>query len=299
MQSNKIVVCGATGNQGGAVAAALLRSGRWSVAALTRDPDTEKARALAASGAEVVQADLSDMASLRDAFDGAFGVFAVTQPWSYERRVFDTGAEMRQGKNIVWACLEAGVPHVVYSSLINLTGSPSGVPWIDSKLVLEELFRKYLPVTMIIRPALYMEHIGSQLLKVSGKVIRGRFGADARVPYIALQDIGISAARLFDAPDTYKGTKQVLAGDLVTGNEVAAMLSGLAGDRHFSYRAQFGPGLRIFQPRFFAMRRFFEAQGISLFEEDVPHAGYPTLPVEPLPIKEFLEKAACRLLGPA
>ncbi|GAA4917353.1 hypothetical protein [Mucilaginibacter defluvii] len=121
-----------------------------------------------------------------------------------------------------------------------MTGSPSGVPWIDSKLVLKELFRKYLPGTMIILPALYMEHIGSQLLKVSGKVIKGRFGADARVPYIALQDIGISAAWLFDAPDTYKGTKQVLAGDLVTGNELAAMLSGLAGDRHFSYQAQFG-----------------------------------------------------------
>lgn len=292
MQSNKIVVCGATGNQGGAVAAALLRSGRWSLTALARDPASEAAKALAASGAEVVQADLSDMASLRNAFDGAFGVFAVTQPWSYERGVFDTAAEIRQGKNIIWACLEAGVPHIVYSSLINMTGSPSGVSWIDSKLVSEELFGKYLPDTMIIRPALFMEHIGSQLLKISGQVIKGRFGAGAPVPYIALKDIGTSAARLFDVPDTYEGTKQVLAGDLVTGNELAAMLSGLAGDRHFSYQAQFGPGLRIFQPRFFAMRRFFEAQGRSLFEGNVPDAGVPKLPVDTLPVKEFLGKAA-------
>ncbi|GAA4917346.1 NmrA family NAD(P)-binding protein [Mucilaginibacter defluvii] len=57
-------------------------SGCWSVTALTRDPDTDAAEALAASGAEVVQADLSDMASLRNACDG---VFAVTQPRSYER----------------------------------------------------------------------------------------------------------------------------------------------------------------------------------------------------------------------
>lgn len=236
MHSPKIVVCGATGNQGGAVAAALLKKGGWSVTALTRDPGSAAAQALAGLGAEVVAADLLEVGSLARAFQGAYGVFCLTQPWSYQRGMFDTGIEIRQGKNQVWACLETGVPEVVYSSMLNVYGNRSRVPYIDSKLVLEDLFARYIPRTMIVRPALYMENIGTSLLRISGDKILGRFGRDAGVPYIALSDIGSSVAELFASPEIYAGTRSLLAGDIVTGHELAFLLSGSLGGRPYCLR---------------------------------------------------------------
>ncbi len=75
-----VLVTGATGQQGGAVARQLLARGH-KVKAMTRKPDGDNAKALAELGAEVVQGDLDDAASLERAIDGAWGVFAVQNSW--------------------------------------------------------------------------------------------------------------------------------------------------------------------------------------------------------------------------
>ncbi|TQV93277.1 NmrA-like family protein [Cordyceps javanica] len=78
--SKTIVVLGATGNQGGSVASTFLRNPEWRVRAVTRDAASAKAASLRSRGAEVVEADLDDPASLRAAFAGAHAVYAVTDP---------------------------------------------------------------------------------------------------------------------------------------------------------------------------------------------------------------------------
>ena len=106
MAESFVVVCGATGNQGGAAVEALLRRGRFQVRALARDP--RKAAALAGRGVEVVTGDLSDTESLARAFAGSAGVFGVTQPWSSDYRKADVEKELIQGRSLVEAASRSG-----------------------------------------------------------------------------------------------------------------------------------------------------------------------------------------------
>jgi len=113
-----VLVTGATGNQGGAAAARLLTAG-WRVRALTRDPASRAARALAGAGAEVTAGDLDDPGSLRAATDGAYGVFSVQQgalsspPVRFED-------EVRRGRNVVDAAAVAGAEHLVGCGTVGL-----------------------------------------------------------------------------------------------------------------------------------------------------------------------------------
>src|SRR3954454_22951560 len=110
-----IAVVGSTGAQGGGLCRAILddSSHEFSCRAVTRDPDKENARALAAKGAEVVRADLDDVESLKQAFAGAYGVYAVTNFWEH----FSAEKEKAQAKNIADAAKAAGVKHVIWSTL--------------------------------------------------------------------------------------------------------------------------------------------------------------------------------------
>jgi len=104
----RVLVTGATGNQGGAVADHLLKGGEFAVRALTRDPEKPAARALAGRGAEVVEGDLDDRASLDRALAGVYGVFSVQNFWEtgYER-------EVEQGERMADAARDAEVDHSV------------------------------------------------------------------------------------------------------------------------------------------------------------------------------------------
>ncbi len=116
MADKKIIaILGATGSQGGGLARAILkdRMGVFAVRALTRDPDSEKARELAKLGAEVVKADANSMASLRKAFDGAFGAFCVTFFWEH----FLPEKELAQAAAMATAAKMAGIKHAIWSTL--------------------------------------------------------------------------------------------------------------------------------------------------------------------------------------
>ncbi len=122
-----IVVTGATGRQGGAVTRHLLTAG-WQVRALTRNPTSKRAQALAASGVAVVQGDMGEAASLRPAFAGAYGVYSVQNPY-----ISGPEAEVHQGTTVADVAQEVGVQHLVYGSAG--TGRPgTGIPSWETKL---------------------------------------------------------------------------------------------------------------------------------------------------------------------
>ena len=110
-----IAVLGATGSQGSGLVRAILAdpNGGFSARAITRDPSKDKAKALAAAGAEVVSADLDNVESLKKAFAGAHGVYAVTNFWEH----FSGEKEIQQAKNIAEAAKAAGAKHVIWSTL--------------------------------------------------------------------------------------------------------------------------------------------------------------------------------------
>ena len=114
-EAKVIAIAGATGAQGGGLARAILDQphGGFRARALTRDPKSDKARALAARGAEVVVADLDDPASLRAAFDGAYGAYCVTNFWEH----FSPEKEQAQARNLAEAAAAAGLKHVIWSTL--------------------------------------------------------------------------------------------------------------------------------------------------------------------------------------
>ena len=119
--SKLLVILGATGNQGGSVIKSILSDPKaakqFQLRGVTRDTSSAKAQALASKGVEVVSANVDDTASLKKAFEGAYGIFALTDFWAAK----DGAKETQQGKNIADACKATGVEHLVYSTLENVT----------------------------------------------------------------------------------------------------------------------------------------------------------------------------------
>src|SRR6267142_6760974 len=147
-----ILVTGATGQQGGAVARELLAR-KHTVRAMTRNPESDAAQALARQGAEVVKGDLNDAASLRRALQGAWGVFAVQNTW-------EAGVEGEevQGKRIAELARKAGVQHYVYTS-VGSAHRRTGIPHFENKARIEETVRGLgFPSYTILRPVFFMEN---------------------------------------------------------------------------------------------------------------------------------------------
>jgi uncharacterized protein YbjT (DUF2867 family) len=145
-----IVVTGATGLQGGAVTRQLLAQG-WRVRGLTRNARSKPAAALAASGAEVVQGDMADPATLGPVFAGAYGVYSVQNTL-----LSGVQGEIQQGKNVADAARQANVQHVVYGSA-GTGARNTGVPSWDSKLVIEDHMKAIELPLIILRPMAFME----------------------------------------------------------------------------------------------------------------------------------------------
>jgi uncharacterized protein YbjT (DUF2867 family) len=206
-----VVVCGATGRQGGAIARHLLAAG-WPVRALTRDPESPKARALGDSGAEVVKADMTDRASLDRAFAGVHGVFNVQNP-----QIAGFDGEVAQGRNVADAAKAAGVGHLVYGSAG--MGRPTGVPSWDSKVIIADHMRGLgLPIT-VLRPMAFMELMTDKDFypQVSvWHVMPKLMGWNRPLPWLAADDVGAIGARAFADPDRFVGQEIPLAGDVRT-----------------------------------------------------------------------------------
>jgi uncharacterized protein YbjT (DUF2867 family) len=214
-----ILVSGATGIQGGAVARELARRG-FRVRGLTRDPGSASALALRNAGIEPVQGDFDDPASLDRALNGAYGAFSVQQ-----YRGIGIDAEIRQGKSFADAARRAGIRHFVYTSVAKAPLN-TGVPQFDSKLVLEAYLREIgLPYT-VVRPASFMVWLQAARREAAAHgVIRGPLPAEQVRNYVAPEDIGRLVAEFFESPTVWLGETIELAGDAVSYAEAAVLLS--------------------------------------------------------------------------
>jgi uncharacterized protein YbjT (DUF2867 family) len=217
-----VLVTGATGNQGGAVARELLNRG-YSVRGLTRNPDSERAIALSDLGIEVVKGDFDDGVSLDVAMEGVFGVFAVTNYWEHG---FDR--EVAHGKQLVDAAVRAGIKHFVFTSVAGAE-SGTGLPHFESKAAIETyLVGSGLNYT-ILQPVEFLDNLRYE----RDEIMSGRF-VDPRDPgkrhqWIATRDIGFFAGEAFDNPDTWVGATEGIAGVDMTLAEFVAVLSEVTG----------------------------------------------------------------------
>lgn len=227
-----VVVLGATGQQGGSVAAALRADG-WNVRAVVRDVSNHRARPLSAAGVETVRGDLSDPESLRAAFSGAHGVFSV-QPNSGQAGADVTNEdEVRFGTAVADIAERSGIAHLVYSSAVT-AGSTTDVDHLDTKNRIETHVRKLDIASTVIRPATFMELLVTPEMGLDGGHLSFLMRPDQAMQFIAVRDIGRIVAAVFGSPDRYAGRTVEIAGDALTGNALAEHLTQAAG-RTISY----------------------------------------------------------------
>src|SRR5208337_758793 len=219
-----VLVTGATGQQGGAVARALLSRGHR-VKALTRKPDSDSARKLMSEGADLVTGDLGDAATVLNAASGVDAMYLMGN--SYES---GTEEETRQGIIAAEAAKVAGVGHLIYSSVAD-ANKKTGIPHFESKYIVEKHVAGLgIPYT-ISAPVAFMENI---VAPWSIGLLRQGTYAFAMPPkrvlqLVALADIGAFVAALAERRERVFGKRFDLAGDELSGEEQAKILSQAIG----------------------------------------------------------------------
>ncbi len=231
-----IAVLGATGAQGGGLVRAILNdgAGEFTARAITRNIDSDKAKALADMGAEVVAADIDDYESLKKAFTGAYGVYAVTNFWEH----FSPEKETAQAASIAKAAKATNVQHVIWSTLedtrnwvplddnrMPTLGGKYKVPHFDSKGEADKFFTEQgLPVTFLLT-SFYWEnfiYFGMAPKKgEDGKLSLSLPMGDKKLPSIAVEDIGKSAYEIFKRGNEFVGKTVGISGSQLSGQEMA------------------------------------------------------------------------------
>lgn len=245
MANKKIIaVVGATGAQGGGLVRAILndKSGAFAARALTRNVNAEKAKALAQQGVEVVAADIDDVESVKKAFDGAYGAFCVTNFWEH----FSAEKEVAQAKNMAQAAKQAGVQHVIWSTLedtrkwvpLSDNRMPTlhgkyKVPHFDGKGEADPLFAQAGVPTTLLLTSFYWDNLvyfgmGPKKGPDGTLAITMPMG-DKKLPGIAAEDIGKCALGLFKKGREYIGKTVGIAGEHLTGAQMAASLTKALG----------------------------------------------------------------------
>lgn len=220
-----ILVTGATGKQGGAVARELLLHG-YNVRAMTRKPAGPEARALEALGAEIVQADLDQPETLDRALAGVWGVFAVQNTW-------EAGVEREelQGKRFAEMAKNEGVEQFVYSS-VGSAHLKTGIPHFDNKARIEERVRELgFPSHVILRPVFFMENWISPSFRPgldAGKLAIA-LRPETRLQMLAVEDLGRYGRIAFEKHKELNGRAIDLAGDERTITETAQILGSALG----------------------------------------------------------------------
>ena len=239
-----IVIAGATGAQGGGLARAILNDPKseFAVRALTRDTNSEKAKALARKGAEVVAGDVDDVESLKRAFAGTYGAYCVTFFWNHfspEKEYADAGAmaqaaKLAGTKHVIWSTLEDTRKWVPLSDnrMPTLMGKYK-VPHFDAKGEANQLFGDLgLPTTYLLTSFYWDNFIyfGSGPKKgPDGKLALTLPMGDKKLPGIAAEDIGRCAYGIFKRGPEFIGKTVGIAGEHLTGSQMAAALSHALG----------------------------------------------------------------------
>ena len=239
-----IAVVGATGAQGGGLARAILAdpAGGFKARALTRKPDSDSAKKLAAQGAEVVACDLDDVESVKNAFAGAHGAYCVTNYWEH----FSPEKELAQARAMAAAAKAAGVRHAIWSTLEDtrkwvplsddrmptLMGRYK-VPHFDSKGSADHVFTDAgVPTTFLLTSFYWENFIGFGLgpkKGTDGRLTLTLPMEDKKLPGIAVEDIGRCAYGIFLRGGEYVGKTVGIAGQHLTGVQMAASLGKALG----------------------------------------------------------------------
>jgi uncharacterized protein YbjT (DUF2867 family) len=292
-----IAVIGSTGSQGGGLARAILSdpNGGFAVRAITRDTGKDKAKALASQGAELVSANLDDVESLKKAFAGAHGVYAVTNFWEH----FSGEKEKAQAKNIADAAKAAGVKHVIWSTLEDtrklmkpddkrmpmLQGSYR-VPHFDAKAEANAYFSG-LPVTYLVT-SFYWDNLymfGLAPKKGDDGVYSWTFPmGNSKLAGIAAEDIGKVAYGIFKAGQQHIGKTVGIVGENLTIKEMGDKLSKGLGIGPVQYNAVEADAYRGFgfpgadeMGNMFQVYRDFEKEVIAARSADVARQLNPQL----------------------
>jgi uncharacterized protein YbjT (DUF2867 family) len=254
-----ILVAGATGNQGGAVARSLLDRG-FRVRGLTRNPQKPEAQALTEQGVEIVQGDMEDRSAMDRVLEGAYGVFSVQNFWEagYDR-------EVQQGKTVADAAKAAGVEHFVYSSA-GSAHRQTGIPSFDSKWEVEEHVRQIgLPYT-ILRPVWFMHNWEGMREHILGGSLAQPLDPDKPFQQVAVADLGAFAAIAFERPDEWIGREVDLAGDEQTMPKMAETFGRVAGKEISYYQVSWDQFEEQMGEGYALMYRWFNDVG---FEADI------------------------------
>ena len=246
-----IAVVGATGMQGGGLVRAILAdpASGLTVRALTRDVHSDKAKELARLGAEVVAADVHDVESLKRAFAGASGAFCVTFFWAH----LSPEKEYAEAEAMAKAAKAAGVRHVIWSTLEDtrrwvplsdnrmptLMGNYK-VPHFDAKGEADQVFKQLGVPTTFLLTSFYWDNLiyfgMGPKPGPDGTLVFTLAMGEARLPGIAAEDIGKCALGIFKKRDAYLGKTVGIAGEHLTGSQMAAALSKALG-REVRYQA--------------------------------------------------------------
>lgn len=246
MSSKKIItVFGATGAQGGGLVRAIATdaNSEFLVRAVTRAPNSDKAKALTSLGADVVYGDLGNPETVHKALEGAYGAFFVTFYWAH----FSPEQEKAEAALFAQAAKQAGIKHAVWSTLEDtrelvpldddrmptLMGKYK-VPHFDAKGESNKFFMDAGVPTTFLHASFYWDNFiyfgAGPKRGEDGKLALTLPIGDAKMAGIAAEDIGKCVYGIFKKGNEYIGKKAGVAGEHLTGAEMAAALSKALGE---------------------------------------------------------------------
>ncbi len=270
-----VLVTGATGQQGGAVADHLLKAGH-TVRFLTRNPDGDAAGALASRGAQAFAGDFDHPESLKAAADGADTAYLMGTPFEA-----GTEAETEHGRTAIDAFRAAGVGHVVYSS-VGSADRATGIPHFESKFAVEQyLVEAGIPYS-ISGPVFFADNFLSpwMLPSIQAGNLAMALPADRKLQLVTLADIGEFGAELIERREAVFGKRYDIAGDELTGAEMADVLAKASG-RNIAYVELPIDAVRQQSEDMALMFQWFERAGysadIAALKRDFPQVGWQTL----------------------
>ncbi|KAF9453260.1 NmrA family protein [Macrolepiota fuliginosa MF-IS2] len=230
--SRLIVVTGATGQQGGSVVDFLLKepAGAFRVRGMTRNPESSAALALIARGVEIVKADLSSLEETTKAFQGAWGIYGVTQFYEHGYDV-----EQLHGKNIVEASRQVGAKHIVWSTVEGHEGECGAISW-TSKVVIEDLIIKSgIPYTFVHIP-MYYENFWTSFFAPKYNEEKGfhwsvGFLPDVPIFAYSVTDHGAWVIPAFREPEIYNGKRIKIVVEYLSLRDFANQFSEVTGEK--------------------------------------------------------------------
>jgi uncharacterized protein YbjT (DUF2867 family) len=229
-----VLVVGATGQQGGAVARLLSKRGH-TVRALTRNPDSASSLALQNLGVTVMKGELNDSESVQRASKGVDAAFVMSTPMKEAGGIMKDGgldAEIHEAINAIEAVQTAGVKHLIYSSVASADEN-TGIPHFDSKYKVEEYIRQNVKIPYtIVAPATFMENYSSPPL--SGAIAQGKLvmplPSSRKLQHVALNDFAGVVAKILESPlESFSGKRIEVASDELSLSEVAKTLTEVLG----------------------------------------------------------------------